>query len=147
MRYLRGFLAGALIGGVGRFIVTFAWALAAFGTEERQQSWLVLPLVSGAIGLVVGGACGVTCKPILGALLGAILSGFSCLLAWAPIAIGHTGPPGSESRAQWETAQSLHLPAVVAMIVVGALAGGVGAWIGSREKGNATSPGAEKTFR
>ena len=104
-------------------------------------------MISGGIGLVVGGVGGVTCKPVLGSLLGAGLSGFSCLLAWLPIGLSsNTGPMPPESRAEWETAQGLYLSAWAAMIAVGAIAGGVGAWIGSRKKESTTSPGAKETF-
>lgn len=124
MRHVMGFLVGALIGAVGRFAVAFGWALAVWPTHTAVDN-LIFGLVSGAIGVVVGGAGGVTCKPILGSLLAAALSGSSCYLALLPLGLGHGTP---------EAAYDWFWPALIGMIGVGAFAGGVGAMVGARKK-------------
>jgi hypothetical protein len=87
--------------------------------------------ISAVIGIFVGGFAGWTCDLGLGTLLGARLSGFSCLFFTLPIGfmilMSH---PGGLDRI--ETLEILI--DLVAMIIAGAVAGCAGALIGRRAR-------------
>jgi hypothetical protein len=146
MRYVIGFLGGAFLGAVGRFVVTFGWSVLAFGTDKvfaERDGYLLFSLISGGIGFAVGGVGGVTCVPRLGLLLGGALSGCSCLLAWIPIHLFPitVGNPTKGFTDAWEGAWNLYWLAFPAMIIVGAAAGAGGAWIGDRFKAKPNAAG------
>lgn len=132
-----GFFAGAVIGGAGRFVVTFVWALAVVSPDPHNTE-LVVSLISAAIGLAVGGIAGATCRPIFASCIGAGLSGCSCLLGWLPIHLVPTGHMSEEARRAWIDSYGLYWFAFIAMIAVGAIAGGGGAWFGARSRASQT---------
>jgi hypothetical protein len=133
----RGFLAGALLGASLRLLVevSFVFYLINWGTgfDDMNGYAYWLGLMSAVIGVLVGGAACATCRPKLGAFLGAIMSGCSCfglvLLPFSPVARAVAKPSDPVGAAVVEL-----LCGLVGMILAGAIAGGVGAWAG-REAG------------
>lgn len=129
-----GFIAGAIAGAIARFVVAlgFLFYVSRWGGQwwgGAMDMWIGA-LVSAAIGAGVGGLAGWTCRPLLGAALGAMLSGGTCLglfVVPAGLMIGMSHPGGLD---RVETAEVLY--GLVGMIVAGALAGLIGATIGRR---------------
>jgi hypothetical protein len=153
-----GGAVGAMIGAVGRFLVAVSFAyyhvnLVTAGTvislPGRQpaaggvsfsdilfsvfsgQEGSSIAFIAAGIGAVVGGIAGRTCRPILGAAIGGGLSGLCCtFFVVLPWNLAFYFSPGSEP-----TASSLKTAIIVgllAMILVGAMAGGLGAAVGKR---------------
>lgn len=87
--------------------------------------------ISTVIGVFVGGITGWTCDPELGTLIGAKLSGFSCLFFTLPIGLMMLmSHPGGLVRIETlEVASDF-----VAMVIAGAIAGCAGALIGRRAR-------------
>lgn len=100
-----------------------------FSVFSGQQGSSIGFLVAG-IGAAVGGIAGRTCRPILGAAIGGGLSGLCCTFFVLPWYLALHFFPSSEP-----TASSLKTAIIVgllAMILVGAIAGGLGAAVGKR---------------
>jgi len=75
-----GAVVGAVLGGVGR------GALAAFHLQQTNRETFVAILVVAAIGVVIGGLAGMMGRPLLGAVVGVVLSGV-VYLATLPVAL------------------------------------------------------------
>ena len=131
---MTGFVAGAVAGAIVRFAVAlgFLYYVSRWGGkwwDGASGMWLGA-LASAAIGAGVGGLSGWTCRPILGAAVGALLSCGSCLTLFvlpARLMIGMSHPGGLD---RIETAELTY--GLVAMTLAGALAGFIGATIGHR---------------
>lgn len=140
-----GGAVGALIGAVGRLAVAVSflyYVLNWGGTFFRQEGGVALGdllapgsdkwpffLLSTGIGVAAGWSGGATCRPALGAVIGAGLSGGLCaglFVLPANVAIGMSGG-GVTDYAQDKTAIMVGL---LAMVLVGLVAGGVGGAIG-----------------
>jgi hypothetical protein len=130
--YLTGCLVGAATGAVLRFLVAVTCLSAddaAWGVGG-STGILLLASFSALIGMVLGAVSGVTCRPILGAVIGGVLSAGSCLtLAVLPAQLLHA--PGGTQTTQMYTMQ---IGGLVAMAIAGALAGGIGALAGKALK-------------
>jgi hypothetical protein len=115
-----GAVAGALVGGLARGAVV----LLNFGT--RPGGFVPFALPSATIGLLVGGIAGAFCRPLLGAVVGAVLSGvvFELFMTAGASMLGYFNPQrGTDFMAET-------LIYGLEMAVAGALAGGVGGLIG-----------------
>jgi hypothetical protein len=117
-----GFAVGAVAGWVGSFAV-----MCCFVKRGDFDGWL-FTFVFAAIGAGVGGLAGATCRPWLGVLLGAVLSGGSCYgIGVLPSELlFRVAPPHPE-----QSHSGLYV-GLAAMTAVGATAGGVGALAGKR---------------
>jgi hypothetical protein len=140
-RSLLGGGVGAGIGAVGRFLISvaFVYQLQNSGSSlfhkpdgvtlaamlTTLDNWAFF-LTSALVGLIIGGGGGATCRPLLGAALGGGLSGFFCFglgVLPAHLAI----ELGAADHSKDETTLTIGL---LAMIFVGASAGGAGAAAG-----------------
>jgi hypothetical protein len=127
-------IAGAVAGAVARFAVAlaFLYYVSRWGGkwwDGAADMWLGA-FVSGLIGLGVGGLAGATCRPIAGALLGALLSGGTCFAMFvvpAELMIGMSHPGGFDRVENVEV-----LYGFAAMTLAGALAGFIGGSAGRR---------------
>ena len=142
---IRGALMGALVGAIGRplVVVSVLFYLRAEdapfvrGTPETQNYYLLIfSIASACLGLLIGAFAGATCRLGLGALIGAGMSGASCLCLVvlpgnAMIAMSGGG------RIDYSKEQMATIVGLLAMIVVGAIAGGVGGAAGKWRRGNA----------
>jgi hypothetical protein len=111
---------GALVGCVGRAVVV----LLNFGPDSGPLATLALP--SAGIGLLVGGIAGAFGKPLVGAAVGAVLSGvvfelFMC--ACASLIGSFSQKAGSDFLSQT-------LVYGLEMAVAGGIAGCVGGLVG-----------------
>ncbi|MFO0906688.1 MAG: hypothetical protein U0939_27030 [Pirellulales bacterium] len=129
-----GATAGAAICSVARFVVAlaFLYYVSYWGGpwwNGASDMWLAA-FISALIGAPIGALAGSTCQPLLGAFVGAGLSGVSCLGLFVlptELAIGMSHPGG------FDRIETLHvLVGFMAMILAGAAAGGCGAAIGRR---------------
>jgi hypothetical protein len=141
---LLGALVGALTGAATRYLVALGfiyyihhWGGAWWGEEspgsEMDQMEQTFALWSAGIGLFVGAVGGVTCRPLLGTVVGAMLSATCCLGLFvlpATLALQLSGP---NTLDRIETVEILG--GLAAMTLAGALAGGVGAAAGRRRRG------------
>jgi hypothetical protein len=122
-----------LIGAVARLAVAVSFLVYV---SHRAGSWwggghqpYGLIIISAVAGLIIGGAGGATCRPILGAVLGGALSAAFCLgLFVLPVNAmlsmsgrGHYPEERTEILVRW-----------VAMTMAGAIAGWAGATVGRR---------------
>jgi hypothetical protein len=148
--WLVGLLIGALIGAIVRFAAaaSYMFYLCNWGGPEFTAGlpesgrfsaffWQYWPgyIVSPFFGLIIGGVGGATCKPRWGALLGAMLSaGFFfafCVLPGGFALLYDPQKPATLGRLQ--RVESLQfLVGIIPMTLAGAVAGGVGAFVGSR---------------
>jgi hypothetical protein len=130
----KGAKAGAVICAVARFTVTLAFVfyVSRWGGRfwaDMESAWFTA-IISGVIGLPIGFAAGYTCKPLLGTLIGAALSGGVCLTLFAVptnlmIAMSYSGDSDRTGTTEvWV--------GFLAMIIAGAVSGGIGAAIGRR---------------
>jgi hypothetical protein len=136
---------GALAGAAGRLAVAMGFVYYVFnwgGPFFRQNEGMSLGelltaspamagtfLLSAGIGAFAGGVGGATCRPALGAGIGALLSGGGCLVLFvlpANLMIGLSGG-GVTDYTEDKTAIAA---ALAAMTVVGTVAGGLGAAAG-----------------
>jgi hypothetical protein len=127
-----GFAAGAALGALLRLLVglAFVYCVQLLSNEDASELYL-LAFASAVIGLFVGGAGGVTCKPKLGATIGASLSGVACVglvLMPAGLAALATAKPSDRIG----PVALGFIGGLIAMTIAGAVAGGVGAWVGHR---------------
>jgi hypothetical protein len=134
-----GALVGAVSGAVLRFLVAvsflyyvYHWGGPWWGKGETELHEYRFTFVSAGIGLVIGGIAGATCRPVLAALLGAVLSAGCCAgLFVVPVGtlIKMSGPN------TWDRVETLEiLGGLLAMTVAGGLAGGIGATVGARTR-------------
>jgi hypothetical protein len=145
---LLGGAVGAMIGGVGRFLVAVSFVYymqwgkqggpqapggvsffdVLFSVFSGQKGSSIF-FISASLGVVVGGIAGSTCRPILGAAIGAGLSGLFCtflvVLPWT-LAFQLFPIPNRDDSALKTTITV----GLLAMILVGAIAGGLGAAAG-----------------
>jgi hypothetical protein len=131
---MTGLIAGAVAGAILRFVVAlgFLYYVSRWGGQwwgGATDMWLGA-LVSALIGAAIGGLAGWTCRPLLGAAVGALLSCGSCLTLFVlparlMIAMSH---PGGLDRI--ETAELTW--GLTAMTLAGAVAGLIGATAGRR---------------
>jgi hypothetical protein len=125
---LLGAIAGGAIGAILRSTIAavFLWYT---GGAPDDMFWRLIA-VSGLIGLAIGGSAGCTCNPVLGSVLGGILSGSSCiLLAILPMAVLNAMSNRHEPN------PNENLPIFIgffAMVLAGIVSGGHGAQIGCR---------------
>lgn len=128
-----GAITGAAIGAFARFGVAlaFIYYISHWGGKwwngAGEEMWIAA-FISALIGLPVGGFAGSTCKPLVGTIIGATLSGGSCLGLFVlptELMIGMSHPGGFERIETLEV-----IGGFVAMILAGATAGGTGAAIG-----------------
>jgi hypothetical protein len=121
----KGALVGAAIGAGARS------AVVLLNLGEGVPLVLVLP--STAIGVLVGLIAGATAKPLVGALVGALLSAIVFELFMLPCAslIGTFGSITGDKNAEGNFLRETVIYALE-MGVAGLLAGGIGAWVGSR---------------
>lgn len=143
----RGALVGAAVGAAGRLAVALGFVYYVFNwggpffRQSEGMSFGELPaaspamagtfLLSAGLGAFAGGVGGATCRPGLGAVIGALLSGGVCLVLFvlpANLMIGLSGG-GVTDCTEDKTAIAV---ALVAMTLVGAVAGGLGAAAGRR---------------
>lgn len=131
-----GVVAGAIAGAVLRGLVAvgFVFYVSRWGGKwwDGASGMWIASGVSAAIGLVVGGLAGWTCRPIAGALLGALLSGGTCFGLFVlptEVMIGMSHPGGTD---RVETSEVMG--GFAAMIVAGAVAGFIGGMAGWRAK-------------
>jgi len=129
-----GAKAGAVICAIARTAVALAFLfyVSRWGGQwwSGAGSMLFAAIISGLIGLPIGALAGSTCKPLLGTLIGAALSGASCFglfVVPTELMIGMSHPGGFDRIESVEV-----LGGFAAMIVAGAVAGGIGAAIGRR---------------
>ncbi len=104
---LVGALAGALLGAVGRA------AVAGFHVHEISRDIMPGLLGVGVIGLIIGGLAGLTGRPLLGAVAGAVLSALVYVGTFPVSFLFHA--VGAITPAS-----------LLEVVVVGALAGGLG---------------------
>lgn len=130
----KGAVAGAAICAVARTAVSLAFIIYVSNWGGKwwtgSGSMFLAAIISGLIGLPIGAVAGSTCRPILGSVIGAALSGGSCLTLFVvptELMIGMSHPGGFD---RIETVEVLG--GFGAMIVAGAVAGGIGAAIGRR---------------
>jgi hypothetical protein len=122
-----GAVVGALVGGIARGSVVL------LNIESASEGLWRMALPSAGIGLVVGAIAGAVGRPLPGAVVGAVLSGvvfelFMC--AFASI-IGVFSP---------KTGDEFFLATLrigLEMAAAGAVAGGVGGWVGKLSGGKA----------
>lgn len=132
-----GAAVGALVGGVGRASVVLISVGLVGNHGPLAGAVAVLAMASGAIGLLVGAIAGATGKPLLGAFIGAILSGavfelFMCACA---------SLLGSFNQRAGADFLSHTLIYGLEMAAAGALAGGIGGWVGGMDsRGDDKSP-------
>jgi hypothetical protein len=139
-----GALVGALTGAVARFAVT-ASCIGSLSqgrwlhSDDGLALALILGIVSAFLGVIVGGVAGATCNPARGSLLGAVLSaGFFLGLCVLPgeLAMGYSGQSGFTWEG-WNRNRDeglMLLLGIIPMTVAGAIAGGAGAFVGSRRR-------------
>lgn len=130
---LIGTLAGAILGGLFRFLVAIAflhyvkghdtWWGAEISDEEYHLTW-----VSAFIGMAIGCISGGTCRPKWGFILGAILSAGFCFGLFACPACA--GIEISEGVGGKDELKLQVIMGLFAMTVAGGLAGGIGATFG-----------------
>jgi hypothetical protein len=137
MRHGIGFLVGAASGATLRFVVTllFTLYLSHHGSRWWRGAELYWPaFVSAGLGLIIGGVSGSTCRPVLGAVLGGVLSAGSCwvlIVLPTELAISMSGGPDAGVSPQL---RSELVAGVIAMTIAGALAGGLGGMAGYRRR-------------
>jgi hypothetical protein len=102
-----GALVGALLGFVGRA------AVAGFHVHEISRAIIPGVLAVGVLGLVIGGLAGLTGRPLVGAILGAVLSAIAYAGTF-PIAL------------LFHALGALTPASLLEVLAVGALAGGLG---------------------
>lgn len=132
---LRGFLAGAALGALFRFLVGigFVFYLIHWGNlfKDMNEDGYWFALVSAAIGSVIGGSAAATCRPITGALIGGVLSACSCIgLVFLPWGVAASAL--ARENYPFRAVLMELTGGLVAMTIVGALAGGIGARIGAK---------------
>jgi hypothetical protein len=125
---------GALLGAAARSAVAigFLFYVHHWGGPWWQGTELAYGavLLSAALGLVVGAVAGISCRPVLGAILGGLLSAGSCFLLFvvpAEVAISYSSSNEPHTREKVEVVFGL-----LAMTIAGAAAGGLGAAYGRR---------------
>ena len=130
----KGAIAGAVICAIARTAVALAFLfyVSRWGGKwwSGAGSMFFAAIISGLIGLPIGGLAGSTCKPLLGTLIGAALSGASCFglfVVPTELMIGMSYPGGFDRIETIEV-----FGGFAAMILAGAIAGGIGATIGRR---------------
>ena len=144
-----GLVVGALTCSVARFAVTAAYSYYLFNwggpwftnqnTLQPSQGQfgviLFFAFVSAALGLVVGGVSGATCKPVWGTFLGAMLSAgfcFGCAIMPSEFALGWSGKDGLKLE-RLHVIETLQIfLGIIPMTLAGAIGGGVGAFVGRR---------------
>jgi hypothetical protein len=122
-----GAAVGALVGGVGRAAVVLI-SVGVVGYHGPVAGALaVLAMASGVIGLLVGAIAGATGKPLLGAVVGALLSGavFEMFMCACASLLGSLSQRAGADFFQETLVYGLQ------MAIAGALAGGIGGWVGS----------------
>lgn len=122
-----GAMVGAVIGAGARS------AVVMLNLGEGVPPVFVLP--SAAIGVLVGLIAGGMSKPLVGALVGALLSAIVFELFMLPCVslIGTFGSIAGETNAAGNFLRNTVIYALE-MGVAGALAGGIGGWIGSQSE-------------
>ena len=130
----RGAKAGAVICAIARTAVALAFLVyvSRWGGKwwSGAGSMFLAAGVSGLIGLPIGALAGSTCKPLLGTLIGAALSGATCFglfVVPTELMIGMSHPGGFD---RIETVEVFG--GFLAMIVAGGVSGAIGAAIGRR---------------
>jgi hypothetical protein len=135
-----GTLAGAAFCGIARAGASAAFFCYASHWWDGGGGWeaAVMPaLISGMVGLPMGAVAGWTCQPLMGALFGGASSGASCFCLYivpAELLLAITKPGGI---ARFETLEAVG--GLTAMIVAGAIAGGLGAAAGKYAGGAETA--------
>lgn len=130
----KGAIAGAVICGIARTVVAlgFLFYVSRWGGKwwDGAGSMFLASIISGIIGAGIGALAGSTCKPLLGALIGAGLSGGTCFGLFVlptELMIGMSHPGGFD---RIETVEVFG--GFVAMILAGGFSGALGAAIGKR---------------
>ena len=133
---ITGAVAGAVIGAIARFAVAlaFIYYVSHWGGKwwTGAEDMFLAAFISGLIGVVVGGLAGWTCKPLVGMVIGAVLSGGTCFGLFvlpAELMIGMSHPGGIDRVETLEV-----IVGFLAMVIAGAMAGGIGAAIGRRAR-------------
>lgn len=134
----KGAVAGAAVCAIARTVVALAFLFYVSRWGGRwwsgAGSMFLAAIISGLIGLPIGALAGSTCRPFLGAMIGAALSGGACFGLFViptELMIGMSHPGGFD---RIETVEVLG--GFAAMIIAGAVAGGIGAAIGRRASGS-----------
>ena len=127
-----GAATGAVICAVARFGVAigFIYYVSSQGGKwwSGAQEFYWAASISALMGIPIGGVAGWTCKPMLGTVIGAALSGGTCFGLFVlptEMMIGMSHPGGFDRVESLEV-----LGGFLAMIIAGAIAGGLGAAIG-----------------
>ena len=110
---MTGAAAGAVVGGISR------GAIAAVHLTDTSGDLGQLVLIAAALGIVIGGLAGATGRPLLGAVVGAALSGVVFAATVSVVWIFALVGAGT-------------LPRLLEILAAGALAGGIGGAVGCR---------------
>lgn len=113
---LAGALTGAALGAAGRAAIVLGH-LSAMGKEAA-----VIAAIAAAFGAVIGAAGGLTGRPWAGVVVGA---GLTLLLHLGTLPV----------VAMFRLLGAGTTPSVLGVIAVGAISGGVGAFVGRRGRG------------
>ena len=107
---LAGALTGAVLGGLGRILVTVGHLQVTGNTGP-------ILFVSAAVGIIIGGLAAMSGRALTGAILGAVLSALVYFGAYPIVLLFHA--LGALLPASWGE-----------VIAIGALAGGLGGAVG-----------------
>lgn len=134
---LVGCLVGAGTGALLRFLIAvgFVSSVSKPGGFWQGSAEVMYEVarVSALIGLLIGGSAGMTCKPVLGALLGGGLSGASCL-CFIVLPTGMMLSMSGGRKPSHPQENGAIFVGLFAMTLAGIAAGGVGAFAGSWRK-------------
>lgn len=114
---LKGALTGAVLGAVGRAAIVVAHA------DLSGKNTVLAAAFAALIGAVIGAIAGATGRPLIGIVIGAALS-LAIYLGLLPVVM-LIRSLGAGSA-----------PSVYEIMAVGALAGGIGAFVGRRRRGS-----------
>jgi len=115
-RALAGAVTGAVIGGLGRAAIVLAHL------HVSGKSAVLAAGLAALIGAIIGAVAGLTGRPLIGMVLGAGLT-FLLYASTLPVA------------AMFQLLGAATTPSVLEVLAVGVVSGGVGGFVGGRERG------------
>ena len=121
-----GVLVGAVVGGVGRVLVT------SLHLSSATDGTAIVLLTAGSAGVLIGAIAGLPGKPLLGAVVGVIASGIVYVITLPVVLL-------------FQALRTLSVPSVFEVLAVGAVAGMLAGFAAQHWGRRAATPSSPRT--
>jgi hypothetical protein len=121
-----GVLVGAVVGGVGRVLVT------SLHVSSATDGTAIVLLTAGSAGVLIGAVAGLPGRPLLGAVVGAVVSGVVYIITLPVVLL-------------FQALRTLSVPSALEVLAVGAVAGTLAGFAAQHWGRRAPTPSSPRT--